>query len=399
MKGALIFFVALLISFSCFSQSDFREGYIINLSNDTIQGLIDYKGSLRTLEKCRFKESADSEVVEYTALEISEFHVIGAGYYASLEITIDDRQEQYFVEKLVDGIVDLFFYSGSNEGYYILRTEDGTLYDLKNSKIRIDTESGSYERDKKEYIRSLKYLMNDSPETLENIDYLPFETNKMIDLTQDYHNRVCDEYECIVYTKEKQPIRLKLGIFGGYALSNSSFEGKYVKMFNGEPLASNDLVFGLTLNIMDPNVSERFSLQTELSFQNATYSQDSGYLELSFLKIPLSLKYTMPSKKVKPAFLLGFVYNKWTDVKDVNLVPQYIGGVGAIQTRTYQIGLQVGADLSYSLSEKLAVFLYAKYEYLAGKHFNYWTSDEDLYFTEFVTSRTSILSFSLGLRF
>ncbi len=394
----LFFYLLFILSVgTCFSQSNFQEGYIINLSNDTISGFIHNKVSLNNLKNCRFKTRLDSEFVDYSPKEIKAFRIYSSGYYVSLEIDIDGNKDIYFVEKLVEGIIDVFYYSAFNKGFFLIRTENGELYELKNTQIEVTTDEGSYTRHKKEYISMLRYLFKDSPSALKKVDQLPFESNAIIDIAQDYHKDVCTEYECIIYTKEKVKMKIDFGLYAGYSFSRTSFEGKYVKMFNGEFYESNDLLIGIFSNLMDPNISNKFSLQLDLAWQEGNYSSDSSSINISYLKIPLSVKYTYPGKKIKSSFLVGIAYNHWLNFKGQNLVPEYLSGE-AIQTQRNQIGLHTGVEISYMFTKKLGIFFQGNFEYYSGKHFNYWTND-GLDFNEYVRSKTSFLSISSGLKF
>ena len=53
----LILFVLLLSTEILNAQTDFRLGYIIKTTGDTIAGQIDYRGDLVMSSVCRFKDS------------------------------------------------------------------------------------------------------------------------------------------------------------------------------------------------------------------------------------------------------------------------------------------------------------------------------------------------------
>lgn len=398
-KGLCIFFVLFFSAGTIFSQSDFREGYILNLSNDTIQGFINNKGNLKNLKNCRFKASLDADAVNYSPQEINAFRIYSAGYYVSMEIGVNDEKEIVFIEQLVEGIVDIYYYSKINDQYYLIRTADGELYELKNSLIETTGDDGTiYSKKQKEYINMLRYLLKDSPSTVKKVNQLQFESNAFINIAQDYHNDVCDDYECIVYTKEKMSASLNFGLHIGYSISSITvFDNEYTKNLNKDYSSSQDIVYGLFLNYMDPNISERFSLQLDLLFQKGTYEADESSMKISYMKIPFSIKYTYPKKRLMPSVWFGMSYNKWLDFEDHNIVPEHLSGE-AIQKDKHQFGVYAGIELAYKLSEKINCFVQAKYEWYKGNHTNTW-SVPALTVGDYLSSKTSFISFSAGFQF
>lgn len=398
MKSILPFCAALIFSISVgFSQSDYREGYIINLSNDTIQGFINNKGNLKSLTKCRFKSSLQGSSVDYSPEEINAFRIYDRGYYVSMEVDIDGKKENYFLEKLIEGIVDIYYYSVINEGFYLLQTEDGEIYELKNTRVNVTIDDGSYTRHKKEYVSMLRYLFSDSPDVVRKVDQLSFESNAMIDIAQTYHNDVCDDYACIVYAKKKSGMKLKPGLYAGYSVSSFSLESQYFKSMNRAYSKSHDFLVGLFLNISHPDISERFSIQLGLNLQDGKYVYDTSYYSLSYLKVPFSIKYSYPVKKIKPSLQVGMAYNKWLRHEAINVIRKEVKG-DAIQDRTYQYGFLIGLDFSYELSKRLSLFTQFRYEKYRGKLLNYY-SRESLIVSENVKSKSDFISFSLGLKF
>ena len=73
MKKTSLIFIFLIITQISFAQKDFREGYIVTKENDTIQGLIDYRGDIRNSEKCVFKQNAESSDIEYLPADINAY--------------------------------------------------------------------------------------------------------------------------------------------------------------------------------------------------------------------------------------------------------------------------------------------------------------------------------------
>lgn len=404
MKILLILTSVLLLSTgSCFSQSDYREGYIITLANDTISGYINYKSSPGNLQVCQFRPGPEAPVLEYRAEEIQAFRIYGQRYYSSLVVERDGVQEPVFVEKLVDGIVDLFFFWEFNHGYYLMRTEQGELYKLKNSKIAVETDQGRYTKQKKEYLRMLQYLFSNSARTLAQIEKLPFKTDAMINIARYYHEDVCNEYECVVYTKEKKPVTASIGLYAGYSISTLSLQSGYFSNMNLDYRSSIDPSAGIYLLITDPDISERLGLQVDVIWQGGNYSLDTAHFTTSYIRIPVSLKYTFPTRRAKPALQLGIAYNQWYNFGSSGIIPYWVEGE-VIQKRDQQYGLLIGAEVSLPLTRRMSLFGQSRIEGYRGRSLNHYTIPEAApnfrkEYQEYVDTRTTFITFSLGLRF
>lgn len=399
MKKRLLFNLLFIFSIgSIYAQSDYREGYIINFSNDTISGYINYKWNIKSLKKINFKSDLDSKAEYYSPEEIKSFRFSDANLYVSMEVEIDGNIRKYFIEQLIDGIVDVFYYSANNESFFLIRNAKGKIFELKNSRVEIQTEYGAYSKYKKEYAQVLRYLFQDSPTTLGKVENLQLNPNSMIDIARDYHNDVCTEYECVIYAKNKTRVNFDFGLYTGFSISSFSLESEFFNGMNNDFSNSNDLLFGLFLNVMDPNISERFSLQLDLIFQNGKYVFDSSYFDLSYMKVPFSIKYTYPVKKIKPSLQLGIAYNNWYRHEAKNVIREEVEG-DAIQQRTYQYGFLIGVEFSYELTKKLGLYAQCRYEKYRGKLRNYYFRPGYGWASEYVNSKTDFIGFTLGLKY
>lgn len=393
----LLFFI--LMSTITVAQSDYRGGYVITHQNDTLHGYIDYSINARNITECKFKDQLNGKITHYTFDKVKAYRYYDANYFVALKI---ENQGTYFVEQLVDGIVDLFYFSDKDGSHYFVRMND-EIFELKNSKYEIEVNGKAYTRKKKEYINTLKYLFQDSPTSSNRIKNLYFDQNAFINLVEYYHNDVCHDQECIVYSKNKRFPKLRLGLMSGYTISNIVFTGnKYIKGLNSDFSRGRSLTYGLILNASDPYLSERFSLQIETVILNTNYFTDSTKININYLKIPFTLKYTFPVKKLNPVIQFGFAYNKWLDFKDEDMVPE-IQQRDAIQKRRYQYGFLTGMEINFQLSEKTSLFIQGRYEYFGGKHWNYWVLSDrtgNKYpFQESVKSKSNHLSITTGIFF
>src|SRR5687767_4452967 len=103
----LIFFIAaLMVTTSGFSQSDFRKGYIITSTRDTLFGLVDYKEGSKPYKSCTFKKTEDQSPTNYEPTEISGYGFVEGKYFESKEISEENQTKKVvFIEVKVKGVV------------------------------------------------------------------------------------------------------------------------------------------------------------------------------------------------------------------------------------------------------------------------------------------------------
>ncbi len=71
----------------------FQEGFIINLSNDTISGYIGFKGNLKKLKSFKFKSELKEAPKIFSSDEIQAFKINEGSYYVSMPIEIDGQRK------------------------------------------------------------------------------------------------------------------------------------------------------------------------------------------------------------------------------------------------------------------------------------------------------------------
>ena len=104
------------------AQSDFRPGYIITNSLDTLPGLIDYRGEIRNMKVCTFKENKAAPAREFNPGDIYGYRYNSGKFYITKKIKTEEFSEPVFVEFLLKGISNLFFYRSFNYIAYFLST-------------------------------------------------------------------------------------------------------------------------------------------------------------------------------------------------------------------------------------------------------------------------------------
>jgi len=178
-------------------QTNFREGFIINNQHDTIKGLIDYRGDIKNSTTCIFKKDENSTPIKYLPGEIKGYRFMDGKFYISRLVKVGDEEKNLFLEYLVNGIVDLYYYRDFENDYYFVEKECEDMIELTNEKKELirDARNEYYSKSivySNLYIGILKALFADCEEVAKKADNTKFEHNSLIKITKSYHDYVCD---------------------------------------------------------------------------------------------------------------------------------------------------------------------------------------------------------------
>ncbi len=337
-KHLIISFLLLTFNLTGYSQNDWRQGYVIENSADTIYGLIDYRSPKSNSQYCYFRESEQVETIKYSPAQIKGYRYINGKYYVSksIKIKINENERIVFLEFLINGIANIYYCKDEDEKYYI--EKDNKIYELKNTEKQINREGTNYIREKKEYIGLMNYLFREAQISVD-INNTELGHNSLIKTAKKYHNKVCTNGECVIYEKKINPTKLDFGlVYGKYNKTLQLMESLYYNLDNN--LSD---YFGLALNIRNiPGIYERFSLQIELLASEYYLESKQRYQ----LNVPLLLDYRITSTKFYPKIEFGtsmyFIRND--------------------QIKTQHMTLIAGLSFHYEFFKDYRVFINTRFE-------------------------------------
>lgn len=364
MKQTLFLFIYSIIS-TCalFAQSDFKQGYVINLAQDTIKGYIDDRGEIQNCTKCRFKVSENSEIQEYLPGEIKGYRLLNDKFYISRQITINGVSTNRFVEYLLNGAVDLYLYRDVYSTYYFIQEKGKEPVELKQEKVEIHSNNRVYLKDNKEYLGVLISTFDSTPQLKTKIEKVHLTRNSLINISESYHNAVCPGEQCIIYKKDEKKFLFALsGTFGIIQetmrndIGGANWERRYE--FNKlEPI--HKPLFGLALQAITP-YNQRLFFQFEPFFYKSeyksTYSQFIHYKKTSDFEYSTEymnvicnfyLRYNLLKSKIHPVLYAGFNINGTFSHID--------NGLPAIETEINKFlacGYATGLGLGFKINEK-----------------------------------------------
>ncbi len=362
----LFFFISIISCQTLMAQSTFRPGYYITWDNDTVYGLIDYRGEVRNSRICEFKENQEQEVKKLDATEIQSYRFIDDKFYVSKELNLpNNTNKTVFVEFLVSGIVNLYFYRDVNNYMYLIE-QDGRIYEL-SKKGNNNNEKSSFR-----HIGILKAIFSDCNEIEEEINKVSLNHKSLIDITNKYHDCVCSDTLCVFYKKNAPKTRIRVApvVMGGVGelhfdkgiFSNYQFDKTYF------PSA------GMLFSLSFPYWNEKLSFEVEADFSKlnnhgsytdvASYQTDyyDIYLDFWAFQPSIGLKYTFSQNKIKPTLTLApcmnYVFSSSQKVvkrtvKDISDTT-YESEETPLASNFFGISVQAGCE--YKLNNNKAMF-------------------------------------------
>lgn len=316
MKLKNLILLGLLLSTGIlYAQTDFRPGYIIKTTGDTIFGQIDYRSDLLMSSVCKFKDN-ESEITEYYPNDITAFRFIDSKYYVSR--VIDNKK--VFMEYLIKGKVNIYYMRDENGDHYYIDKEDERLTEIPYEEgiKKVDNKDMYYETTK--HIGFLKYYMKDAPELQSRIQTVKKpEHQSLIKLAEDYHNAVCEGEPCIIYEKSAPLIKILPELLGGV-----------IKYSNVEDLNDKFYVYtGIIGHIWMPRTSEKLYFRTGLLFSQLDFDGEKS----NFYKIPCQFEYIYPKGIFRPRIAYGMNF----------YIPSY-------RTVSFDIGANIKLSETFFLS-------------------------------------------------
>ena len=385
--------IFLQFCFISFGQKGYRPGYIITYNSDTLRGFIKLKSNFENSKSCIFKEEKNQPPKVFSPDDIGAYRIENGKYYLSKDIVIDSLKKKIFLEYLVDGIVNLYYYKDPGREYYFIE-KDTILSRLSNERSTVTVKGtgpqGEYEesyfKNSNQYKRILQYLFQESPEVLKEIPNTAFDYRPLIKITEDYHKSVCKDFNCIDFTK---------------STNKSLYLEPYLGMINSwlGLKTSKDIVYeikpylGLQLRLMPFkgfsmwNFLVGFNYSTnnfEGDFENTLNQYDLPYwihTKYSIVRVPLTLAYNVPAEKLQPFFSLSYdnIFLSKIDYEVIRVSPS-TRDPEFTYFRKYQYGASLGLGLRYKFSDDLYIYLKNEFECrFPGANYGYVLDETRIY--------------------
>lgn len=346
----------------CFSQQNLKEGYIIDLNNDTIYGYIDYRGNIFNSSKCIFYNHLKSEPIIYKPREIISYRFLEGKYYISKLIKTISGDTTMFLEYLVKGITSLYYLNDRHGEHYFIE-KDNEMIELTNKIFEVTAQNKVYYKESNKYKGVLIYAYSGTDAVIPYINDASFSRKSMIKLSKQYHDLVCKDQECIIYENKEPSIHFSAGPVFGFEYVRKKYE-ELIPRFHS--FDSKSILLGVALNFKLLFINDKLNFEIKTFFEKCKFTGMTGFwggssniyyrysLEEDLLHFNFNFKYEYPRGNFRPTASLGpkivfyvnqkSTYNKQNDFINHNYD---LCGVGTIGLVNYLKKKSLFIDLYY----------------------------------------------------
>lgn len=408
MKKPLLSLAAFLLLFlPAFAQKDFRPGYVVTLQNDTLRGLINYKGDTKSALECSFKTTETAETQTFKPDQIKGYGFPAEKSYESLrakiinrkfnditnkfeEIPVASQPEVNFMHLLVKGYASLFYLVDlSGARHFYLQKASGELkelYFLQTSVLDPKTGTKKLQRTNV-YANLLANEFSDCPEITSRIPKTNLKESELVNLFVAYNQ--CKSPGQPVFSRTKKEPVVTFGILAG--LSYSSFQPEASGHFleKGEYKTKAAPIAGIMLDFTIPALNEKLSINNALFYTSRQYNAEikevlasNAYntykvnYSFDYLRLETALRYTAPIPTYAPFIQAGLANSLMLQGKEeifktrhlTDFPPEHYENTPLLTDifRKHQLGFIAGAGIKYGLASAKALQLQLNYEMNTG---------------------------------
>ena len=352
MKHLYILFIVVFSPILSFGQLE----YFSNDSSRSIGiNLID-GGDLINSRLCQVKQG--NKIIKYSPDEVKEFGFKDGRVYISKEIQFADSSRRVFLERLYKGKTTLYYYKGKGAKTFFIE-KDSTLF------VEVPKQNTA----KEHFSKQLLKITDDCPNVSDACKLVNYNKKSFSKLIARYN-------QCVI----KPFPHFKYGFLLGYEFSRlipSDKQNGDLKYF--EYKYDGDFSIGVYAD--NPILESDFSAHAELLFSKHGYSynklvdnKDIDFVaNFTSIKVPLLVRYTYPSNKIRPYINVGFVGTYL--IKNETLLFETTIKENTIEIddphitsliNDVQFGYNIGGGIEFKLNLKNSLFFELRYDNLYG---------------------------------
>jgi hypothetical protein len=335
----------LAIPLTSFSQTNFKEGFIIKLNTDTVKGFINYREWDKSPKKVQFKNSLkDANPLSLDPSQIKEFSVIGFEKYVSYigNVSMDPTKYPNLPTGLdTTSTIDTIFLKPITSGQNIifLVNQDNIkkrLYFLENGQTPVELRYHQYFfGDSK--VREANFFRSQLIKLAEK--YLPGDKSALtlisnLSFNESEVSRIINKLN----KADKNDVKKKSGntrFFAGLSINRAS------TYFSGNTIFAND-----ESTFISPRISLGFD-----AFSNPNIQRLILRSEVSLMYVQARMNGVAPEYYVPDNTLQTYNLDQYT----LSLTPQLIYKIYNSDKISFQVGAGVSANASRYSKNKVTL--------------------------------------------
>jgi len=354
MKRGIFVSLVLLFAMSSYGQNSYYETAESITSGVTIiNGKRDDNFHI-----CKVFE--EGKFIRYSPYEVKQYRLKDGPEYISTNITVSDKVARVFLERLIEGKSDLYYYLNNHKSYFFWKKDSTELYLIPENIGKEDNTLADF----------LVRISSDCPEMAE--------TARVVKYNRVFLTRFINSYnECNPGSFLKIRYGVLLGLSTKKLAPSLNNSDSYLTYFDFKQ--DMGLAAGAFVNI--PVALSNVALQIELLYNQHKFSYNAVAGDTNFdfegdlyaLKMPFLVRYSHPLPKLSPYVIVGpvlefnfrhdFTMYQTPLTSEVVVLPE---SDYTVCVKDFMKGFSAGAGLEYKLNGKQKDFLEFRYDYLAN---------------------------------
>ncbi|MCC3152603.1 outer membrane beta-barrel protein [Hymenobacter sp. BT770] len=318
----LCLFSMAIYSPSARAQTNFRPGYVLPLTGDTLRGEVDSREGRANAQRCRFRPTAQAEATTYLPDQLRAYGFTAENrHYRSMTVAIDKAAPQsFFLEVLVDGPASLFFLRDAEqrENYYVV-SPNYPLTLLPHGMVQALRDNQPVMQVQTAYRNILSASLAGCQVVQKQLPRLAFQESALIKVVSTYNT------ECAGYRPSRpQPSgatsHVSIGIMAGGVQHSMTYTGFPFKAGESFERTHTGIAVGPVLQYRTSRLGQRLSIVAAVLYEPEKYEiegegrSSNGFaglrfrhrFDLAYLRLPVMVRYTYPRGKVAPMAEAGF---------------------------------------------------------------------------------------------
>lgn len=344
-----VFTTITLLLFTCIVTG--QTGYFSTDSSSTVGITLVDGGDIQNAQFCQVHKG--DKIIRYTPNEVTDYGFEDGRVYFSRKIHWGDSSKTVFLRLIHKGNTKLYYYKEKGGKMYFIEKDSTVLIEIPKKDIN-----------GKSYSELLLNNTDDCPDVADAAKLVSYNNSSLSRFISQYNNCELKPFPFFKYGIFFGAVQSKLTLKSrnDEIINNSSFttdNNPYFGVFVDAPLYGNDLSFFSSLGIYQSS----FSANTQLNSYNADI-----LINQTTLKVPLMIRYTVPSLKVRPYINAGVEYSY--NVRNESIMYKATVDSNIVQFHTptkddlisnHQVGYVVGAGMQYHINYKRIVFVEIRY--------------------------------------
>lgn len=338
-----------------------QQAYYTKDTLKTFGGKIIDHGDILNAQQCTIELKGKQTI--YTPYEIDEYGLKDGSVYLSKVIKIDDEERRAFLNRLNHGQINLYYYRDKKSKKFFIEKDNVQLTEI----YRKGTDRSTFRDHLSEFVM-------DCDNVSDALIFLRFNRAVLSKFIEQYN-------DC-----ERKPFPFsKYGFIFGYSYSTIRYPRGHENRFS-EDFLSKDHSYNLGAFLDIPIMMSNFSLHPEFIYQKNgfKYSNQNDntiidiLLNLTSINVPLLIRYTYPTMKLRPYMNAGATYSyiirNQTGIYQTTILNDVIEIIGINEKlcSKNQFGFTIGSGMQYNLDIRKSVYFELRYNRInMGSNENY----------------------------